>query len=97
MHGGVEETQCTHCDHLQVCSPKEQFIAAQNAVNRLTVNLGDQTMKDLRDFGWIKKVKLECEHFAAKRPTQRDISTENQARGTLPYPSEGGKFMEDPT
>ncbi len=99
MYSDSEETQCTHCDHLKVCSLKEQFMAAQNAVDRVTVGLGDRTIKNLKDFDWIKRVKLECKHFSAKRPTPRDISAKNQARGVAIYASEAleGKFMEDPT
>ncbi len=95
MYNCSEETQCTHCDHLQVCSFKGQFLKAQNAVNEVTVCVGDRGIKYLRDFDWIKRVKLECKHFAAKRPTPRDISEQNQAHAIISEPMR--KFMEDPT
>lgn len=38
---GVKETQCTHCNHLQVCSFKAQFLAAQKAIDEVTVGTGD--------------------------------------------------------
>lgn len=86
---GVKETLCSHCDHLQVCSLKKEFVAAQQAVDTVSVSLGDRTMKNLRDFDWIKPVALDCIHFIQKRPTQRDISIakhlydENSARGEV--------------
>ncbi len=95
MYIGCEETQCTHCGHLQVCSFKEQFLKAQKAVNEVTVGVGDRGIKYLRDFDWIKRVKLECKYFVAKRQTTLDTSAENQASGIAPCTSEG-KFMEDP-
>lgn len=94
MYSGCEETQCTHCDHLQVCSLKEQFLKAQNAVNEVTVGVGDRGIKYLRDFDWIKRVKLECVHFAKKQPVMRDISAQNRDGATSQ--DSGGRFMEDP-
>ena len=41
MYGGVNETQCTYCDHRHVCSYKEQFLAAQKAVDEVSVSIGD--------------------------------------------------------
>lgn len=87
MHSGVKETLCSHCGHLQVCSLKKEFIAAQQAVDNVCVSLGDRAMKDLRDFDCIKPVKLECIHFAAKQPTQRDISDQNQAHAIISEPT----------
>ena len=95
MHSGCKETLCSHCGHLQVCSLKEQFIAAQEAVDNVQVSLGDHTMKDLRSFDWIKPVMLECIHFTKRRPTERDISEQNQTHAIISEP--GRKFMENPT
>jgi len=100
MHSGVKETLCSHCGHLQVCSLKKKFIAAQQAVDNVCVSLGDHAMKDLRDFDWIKPVKLECIHFAAKQPTQRDISIAKELYEDSKTRRDvllEGKFMEDPT
>lgn len=96
MYSGCEEILCTHCDHFQVCSFKEQFLKAQNVVNEITVGIGDRGIKYLRDFDWIKPVKLECVHFAEKRSALRDILTDNHARG-IALCASSGKFMEDPT
>lgn len=61
---GVKETQCSHCDHLQVCSYKEQFLAAQKAVDEVHVQIGDSVAKKpLSSFEWIRPVSLECIHF----------------------------------
>lgn len=100
MHSGVKETLCSHCGHLQVCSLKKEFIAAQQAVDNICVSLGVRAMKDLRDFDWIKPVKLECIHFAAKQPTQRDISIAKELYEDSKTQKDvllEGKFMEDPT
>lgn len=92
MCSGVKETLCSQCDHLQVCSLKKEFITAQQAVDNVCVSLGDRTMKNLRDFDWIKPVALQCVHFAKQRPTTRDISAQNQACGSAlgVKPIEGG-------
>mgnify|MGYP001060930164 CR=1 FL=1 len=72
MYGGVKETCCSHCDHLQVCSLKKEFQAAQKAVDDVCVSLGDRKMKNLRDFDWIKPVELTCIHFTEKKSTPRN-------------------------
>ena len=95
MYSGVKQIPCDHCDHLQVCSLKKEFGAAQQAVDNICVSLGDHAMKDLRDFNWIKPVVLECVHFAKQRPTTRAISEHNQARVIIGEPM--SKFMENPT
>ena len=82
MYSGVKETLCSHCGHLQVCSLKKEFIAAQQAVDNVCVSLGNRTMKDLRDFDWIKPVAREWGHFAKRQPTARDISAQYQACGS---------------
>lgn len=96
MYTKSEETQCSDCIHLEVCSLKKEFLTVQNAVNNLTVSLGNRTMKDLRDFNWIKRVNLECTYFAPKRSSTVFRTEANQACGTALCASEG-KFMEDPT
>lgn len=73
MREVAKETCCTHCEHLQVCSLKEQFLAAQQAVNSLQVGLGGQSfLRSLNSFDWIKPVELECVHFSRK-VTKRDF------------------------
>lgn len=58
-----KETVCTKCIHLPVCSLKERFIKAQEAVDDTTVHLGDGRMIRLRDIDYIIPVNLECKHF----------------------------------
>lgn len=78
LYSGTEETMCTTCAHREVCSLTKEFIAAQNAVNDLTVHFDDDggpraVMKNLRDFKWIKRVKLECSHYFSN-PTFSDCA-----------------------
>jgi hypothetical protein len=73
---GVKETQCTNCDHLQVCSFKEQFLAAQEAVDKVSVRVGEQARRNLHDFNWIKPVSLECTYFTPRKATPRSVQTE---------------------
>lgn len=80
---GVKETQCSHCDHLQVCSLKEEFLAAQKKIDDVCVSLGDNKMKYLRDFDWIKSVALECIHFSKKKPTRREDAEANCVRSAV--------------
>lgn len=78
---GVKETQCSHCDHLQVCSYKEQFLAAQKAVDEVRVQIGDSVAKKpLNSFEWIRPVSLECIHFSKQKPTMRGEAEVNCAR-----------------
>ena len=78
---GVKETQCSHCDHLQVCSYKEQFLAAQKAVDEVRVQIGDSVAKKpLNSFEWIRPVSLECIHFSKQKPTMRSEAEVNCAR-----------------
>lgn len=86
---GVEETLCTHCSHRDVCSLKDQYLAAQSAVNEVMVHYGDNAMKRLRDFDWIERVKLKCTHFVAKETMRKETSFEVGGTG-------GPRFMEDP-
>lgn len=75
MYSGVQETMCSRCSHLQVCSLKEQFLNAQKAVDDVMVTVGERAAKRLRDFDWIKRVKLECAHFIPQASTSRDASS----------------------
>ena len=80
MYTGSEDTLCTNCDHREVCSLMGQLQNAQKAINEVTVGVGNKGIKYLRDFDWIKRVKLECTHFSRKQ-SMRDISAENSASG----------------
>lgn len=60
MYGGVNETQCTYCGHRHVCSYKEQFLAAQKAVDEISVSIGDGSYIKLNAISWIQPVKLMC-------------------------------------
>lgn len=72
MYGGIKETRCTNCEHQKVCSFKEQFMNAQEAVDRVSVCIGEKSIKYLRDFDWIKKVELECVHFIPTKSLPRE-------------------------
>lgn len=78
--GTYEETMCTNCLHREVCSLSNDFLKAQKKVDDVSITLGHHenqvTFKYLRDFDWIKRVKLECTHFIQKEKpllTLRDI------------------------
>lgn len=73
MYNSSKETQCSYCDHLKVCSYKEQFLAAQKAVDDVRVQVGDSVAKTpLSNFDWIRQVKLECKHYSDRTtPTVR--------------------------
>lgn len=78
MYSSIEGTMCANCSHRDVCSLKDQFIAAQKAVDEVSVNLGcdgnKMSFKRLRDFNWIKRVKLECTNFIEKRTVRETHS-----------------------
>lgn len=63
---GVKETLCTRCFHREICSLKEQFLAAQNAVDNVFVSLGDHSSIKLGDIQSIKPVELMCKHYIKK-------------------------------
>lgn len=67
MSYNLKGSQCDNCAHQKVCSLTEEFLNAQQAVNNVHVSLGERSMKNLRDFDWIKPVSLECIHFMEKR------------------------------
>lgn len=84
---GIEGTICVNCSHKEVCSLKDQFAKAQKAIDDVSVTLGSDenavSFKKLRDYDWIKKVKLECTHFLAKQ-TMRDSSYMENRMGISP-------------
>lgn len=92
--GGVKETQCTNCNHLQVCSFKEQFLAAQKAVDEVTIDTGGHSFINLHDISWIRPVSLKCSYFSGKVPVMRDVAKSMalsaERASTL-------RFMEGPT
>lgn len=90
---GTKETQCSHCNHLQVCSFKTQFLAAQKAVDKVTVGTGDRSFINLRDISWIRPVSLECSYFSGKMPIMRDVA---QSAALAAERTSAGRFMEDP-
>lgn len=93
MCNGVKETQCTRCNHLQVCSYKVQFLAAQKAVDDVTVSTGDRSFINLRDISWIRPVSLECSYFSGKASVMRDAA---QSAALTAAQAPAVRFMEDP-
>lgn len=65
---GVKETCCTKCTHKDVCQFKEEYLAAQAAVDNISVNLPAKDERanryiNLRNIPWIEPVELKCKHF----------------------------------
>ena len=65
---GVKETCCTRCSHKDVCQYKEEYLAAQHAVDEVSVHLptkdeNSARMIRLRDISWIEPTELKCRHF----------------------------------
>ena len=65
---GVKETCCTRCSHKDVCQYKEEYLAAQHAVDEVSVHLPTKDENSarlirLRDISWIEPVELKCRHF----------------------------------
>lgn len=70
---GVKETCCTKCAHKDVCQFKEEYLAAQTAVDNVSVNLPAKDERvnrciDLRNIPWIEPVELKCKHFIPAGP-----------------------------
>lgn len=73
---GVKETCCTRCSHRDVCQYKEEYLAAQHAVDEVSVHLptkDDNSVQSirLRDIPWIEPVELKCRHFQQNTGTVR--------------------------
>lgn len=68
-----EETLCTTCIHREVCSKKESYIAAVNAVNYLKVYFDDSSVQYLRNMTWIRPIRLECDYYSAPALTVRSV------------------------
>lgn len=65
---GVKETCCTKCAHKDVCQFKEEYLAAQAAVDNISVNLPVKDERahryiNLHIIPWIEPVELKCKHF----------------------------------
>jgi len=60
MTNCVKETLCTSCVHREVCSKKEEYLAAQKAVDNLFVKKNDVIGNYLNTMTWIKPVQLQC-------------------------------------
>ena len=63
-----KETICTGCAHREICSLKEEFLNAQEAVDNAIVSRKSGTsdkicMIDLRNITFIEPVKLVCKHY----------------------------------
>jgi hypothetical protein len=66
----VNETQCTSCIHCEVCSHRPKFVAAHDAINDVTVHIGENRMIRLRDMNWIT-VKPQCQYYRKEVPIHR--------------------------
>lgn len=68
---GQDLSYCEKCSHYPVCSKKETYVAAQKAVEQLSVTLPDKrddavVSTKLSNIDWIKPVILECKHHMLK-------------------------------
>lgn len=68
MYNNEVKVPCERCDHAKVCMFKDQFMAAQKEVNTCSILIGENSMKYLKDFEWIKPVELVCIHFTEHTP-----------------------------
>lgn len=65
---GVKETCCTRCSHRDVCQYKSEYLAAQTAVDEVSVrrpSKDDESISSIRlhDIPWIEPVELKCTYF----------------------------------
>lgn len=76
MNGfGVKETECTHCIHKEVCFFKQEFLEAQEAVDKTYVskpssdgeNVGMIRIQDLK---FIKPILLHCVHYCEENKNE---------------------------
>lgn len=73
---GVKETQCSRCSHREVCSLKEEFLAAQKAIDEAILHRerrddGAVSMIRIRDIKYIEPVELGCQYYVrTDRPRQ---------------------------
>lgn len=63
MTNCVKETLCTSCVHHEVCSKKEEYLAAQKAVDNLFVKKNDVIGNYLNTMTWIRPVQLQCIYY----------------------------------
>lgn len=73
---GVKETQCACCSHREVCSLKQEFLAAQEAIDEAVLHrerkdYGPVSMIRIRDIKYIEPVELRCKHYAIPTGTIR--------------------------
>lgn len=73
---GVKETCCTRCSHRDVCQYKSEYLAAQTAVDEVSVrrpSKDDESISSIRlhDIPWIEPVELKCTYFRQDTGTIR--------------------------
>ena len=64
----AKETCCTRCSHRDVCQYKSEYLAAQTAVDEVSVrrpSKDDESISSIRlhDIPWIEPVELKCTYF----------------------------------
>lgn len=64
----VAPTCCTRCSHRGVCQYKSEYLAAQTAVDEVSVrrpSKDDESIRSIRlhDIPWIEPVELKCTYF----------------------------------
>ena len=73
---GVKETCCTRCSHRDVCQYKSEYLAAQTAVDEVSVRRPSKATRyissiRLHDIPWIEPVELKCTYFRQDTGTIR--------------------------
>lgn len=68
----VNETLCTGCMHVQVCSFKQTFLEAQKAIDNLVMPtpLTDKHEQRIIDISWLS-TKLHCAFYNREYKTQK--------------------------
>lgn len=68
---GVKEAQCARCAHFEVCALKEEFLAAQEAIDNTSMSFKEKDLDRvaivyIRNLDWIKPIELQCKHYMKK-------------------------------
>lgn len=88
------KVECGTCVHREVCSLKKEFEYVQECVDRVSINLTDDTnghmrTKYLKDISYIEPIRLRCIHYVANKSLQPTIKNDWQwsdsITGTIHY------------
>ena len=55
---------CDTCKHRSVCANKDMYMAFQNALNKIEIDIpGTVRVAKIEDIAWLKPTKLDCADF----------------------------------